>query len=411
MYSEEMLRSERTIIAPTLEKCKAQLFEQYGTNYTIVDYETKLHGGLFGLGQKSWIEARYVLRERAAQKADTSTDAFQKNQDDFLKNAALNVTTTKTMAKIDKRLEAMERMLDDKFKELESKTPQATETHPTISTIEGLLQENEFTFSYINSITNRIRAEFPLEKLDDFDAVQRTVVDWIGESIQIAPHLPHKLPHVIVIVGPTGVGKTTTIAKISADLILTAKKNGKPRPAIRLVTLDHTRVGAEEQLRRFGEMMFVDMDKADSTEDVKKIFDTYKTSLDALIIDTSGYSPNDFDNIAKLRGLLNVKDLHPDVYLAVMASTKASDLVTILKNYEMFNYGSVIVTKCDESSTYGNVISVLAEKNKKISYITDGQTASRNIEWATVTKFLKQLTDFTIDSVHIEDKFAEKQEV
>ena len=211
-----------------------------------------------------------------------------------------------------------------------------------------------------------------------------------------------------MIVGPTGVGKTTTIAKMAANLILTAKRAGKPLPEIRMVTLDHTRVGAEEQLRRYGEMMNVEVDKAETPDDVKKIFEMYRKSLDALIIDTSGYSPNDYENIAKLRLLLNVDGLHPDVYLAFMAGTKARDLMTILNNYETFDYNSVIITKCDESSTYGNVISVLAEKNKKISYITDGQQAAKNFEKASVVKFLTRLNDFTIDRVHIDDMFPEE---
>lgn len=409
MYSDTMSHEGLKISAPTLDKCKQLLFEQYGSNYTITNYHTLYRGGFLGFGQKAWIEAFYVLRD--ASKPDLSSPAasFKENQQKILNAANDPALSVKAVAKVDKRLEAIEKVLNEKFKELEEKTQaQSPDTHPTIQKIEELLAENEFTFSFINSITTRIRNEFSFGELDDFKKVQDAVVDWIGESIQIAPEMPHKLPHIIVIVGPTGVGKTTTIAKISANLILSAQRNGKPRPAIRLVTLDHTRVGAEEQLRRFGEMMYVDMSKADTPEELKKILDTYKDSLDAIIVDTSGYSPTDLENIAKLRGLLNVPGLHPDVYLAVMASTKARDIVTILQNWEPFNYSSVIITKWDESSTYGNVISVLAEKHKKISYITDGQTASRNIERATVVRFLKQLTDFSIDSAHIEDKFAAK---
>ena len=104
--------------------------------------------------------------------------------------------------------------------------------------------------------------------------------------------------------------------------------------------------------------------------------------------------------------LLDVPNMNPDIYLAATASTKSRDLMNIMQNYEPFGYKSVIITKCDESEQFGNVISVLYEKHKSISYITDGQVASRNISRANVIEFLKRLENFKIDRVHIEDKFG-----
>ena len=284
-----------------------------------------------------------------------------------------------------------------------------TEKHPSIQKIEELLQKNEFSFSYINSISNRLRAELAIEELDDFDAVERTVVDWIGNSIKIYPQTPVKLPHVIVLVGPTGVGKTTTIAKLAGMLILDAKEKKQPKPFIRMITIDHTRVAAEAQLKTFGDLMQIDVDKAESSSDVKKIFDTYKENLDVLFIDTPGYSPNDSENIGKMKAILDIPGLHPEIYLTVTASVKAMDLVSIIQNYEQFAPSSVIVTKWDETRAYGNVLSVLSEKGKAISYITDGQKVPKEIERATVSRFLLNLNDFNIDRMHIEDAFPEEK--
>ncbi|MCR5724577.1 MAG: hypothetical protein K6G80_05775 [Treponema sp.] len=427
MYSDDGLQKKRTITARNLDECRRLLFNMYGKDASILDYHTRLKGGFLGFGQRQVIEATYVVSDKSerldslrgdfpgtergrlpsAYGSALPADSFQKNRDELLQKAGVNPVSAVQLVQMNKKIDSLTQLLEEKMEQISVAT-NADDAHPTIKRIEDLLAENEFTFSYISKITARIRNEFPLEKLDDFDAVQKAVVDWIGQSIHIAPVTHHRLPHVIVIVGPTGVGKTTTIAKMAACLILTAKNAGKTRPEIRLVTLDHTRVGAEEQLRRYGEMMNVPVDKAEYPDDVKKIFDAYKKSLDALIIDTSGYSPNDYENIAKLRALLDVDGLHPDVYLACMAGTKARDLTTILKNYAQFNYGSVIITKCDESSTYGNVISVLSDENKKISYITDGQQAAKNFERATVTRFLTRLNDFTIDRTHIDDVFPEE---
>ena len=192
---------------------------------------------------------------------------------------------------------------------------------------------------------------------------------------------------------------------MAARIVLTADKAGRPRPPVRMVTIDTTRVGAEQQLQSYGEIMDIQVDKAESPEEVGKFFGQYKDSMDTLLVDTSGYSPNDYDSIAKMRKFLDVPGLHPDVYLAVTASTKARDLVNIMQNYEMFNFRSVIITKCDETTHFGNILSVLAEKNKSISYITDGQPVSRFFEKATVVRFLTNLADFNIDRSHIDDIF------
>ena len=84
------------------------------------------------------------------------------------------------------------------------------------------------------------------------------------------------------------------------------------------------------------------------------------------------------------------------------------DLQNIFRNYEPFAYESVIVTKFDETTQIGNIISVLWEKHKAISFITDGQHVPRNIKKANKVDILKNLSGFNIDRIHIEDKFGEK---
>ena len=108
-----------------------------------------------------------------------------------------------------------------------------------------------------------------------------------------------------------------------------------------------------------------------------------------------------------MRALLDVPGLRPDVYLTFSAEKKARDLEKIILNYESFNFDSVIITKCDETTCYGNVLSVLAEKNKSIAYITDGQKVPRDIKRATVVNFLKNLEGFDINRFHIDERFPE----
>ena len=394
----------QTMTGKNYDECIEKLFKLYGHNYTLCGQRPIFKSGFLGIGQKELYEVRYTI---GAKKELSPQEGFQKNRDELLiKTGNTNVTQTIQIAKIDQKL-------DQSLKDIEAKLAtiaQATNAGDkplSIQKIEDLLQENEFTFAYINKITTRLRSELTVDELGDFNFVQKTVVDWIGESINIAPKTMHTFPHVVIIVGPTGVGKTTTIAKFAVNMFKEAHEKDRPRPKIRLLTTDHTRVGALEQISRYGDVMQIAVDKAESAQDVKKIFDTYKDSLDVLFIDTPGYSPRDFENIGKMRKMLEVQGIHPEVFLAATASSKARDLNAIIQNYECFNFSSVIITKWDETSAIGNVISVLSEKAKAISYITDGQTVTKNIERASKIRFLTNLHDFNIDRDHIDEKFPE----
>ena len=418
MYSAE--RRDMPVLkmtGRTLDECKAKLFEKFNNEYTICGKRTMLKGGFFGIGQKEVVEVSYTVdREDDVQKtasayasklssrdgtdATSAVAAFNKTKDELLRAAQMTAFNTAMNAR-------MSQMEDTISKQLKTIAFAASEKHPSIKKIESLLEENEFTFSYINEITEKLQSNFTLDALDDFKAVERKVVDWIGKTISIAPEKIQRPPHVVVIVGPTGVGKTTTLVKLATKMVSEAKREERRIPSFAFITTDTMRVGAYEQLASYSTIFETELEKAETVEDLKKLYDEKRENLDAIFIDTSGYSPNDTENIGKMKAVLDVRGMKPDIHLAVAASTKATDLANIMQNYEQFGYNSVIVTKCDESKQYGNIISVLHEKNKKISYIADGQKVVRDIHRADVVQFLIRLSGFDVDRVHIEDEFGE----
>ncbi len=459
MYNKNLM--PRWAEGSSLEDVKEKLFQEYGIDYEILDYKTVIKPGLFHLNEHEVYRVQYVVKDnqfddlpqkqtrvssapasrstslsagniktplssigggrgaeaplysnpsatvRQPQPVSTSpsVDNFATSQKELL--ASLGGSDAVTQVKLNamaKKLDSMAAMLSKV-----SESAAVKDEHAILVKIASLLEQNEFSQSYIEEIKEKIRGEFKLEELDDEQLVMDQVVDWIGEDISVAPRFPgKKKPHVIIVVGPTGVGKTTTIAKMAAEIKMAGKDKDR-NPIIHMITTDTIRVAAKEQIERYAEVMELNVDKVDTKEDLEKLLGLYSGSRgsgDFVFIDTSGFSPNDYDHISKLQDMLDVRNLKADIYLAVSATTKSRDLDKIFKNYEAFGFRSVIVTKCDETTTYGNVLSILHEKRKSVSWITVGQEILHTLERADPVYFLRNLDGFDVDKDHLIKKFG-----
>ncbi len=411
-YEDEI---EQKISGRTYEECKEKLFNAYGKDFRITNKVVEWRpGGFLPLSKKPVTVVTYVVNHQKSYSPDSGRSFYSdkyseeeqlaKNRDAILQSQS-SVLITKQMSEMNNSLEELKNEMSRQLKNLAVSTQ---EKHESIQKIDEMLENNEFSLSFIRMIEEKIRNDFSLDQLDNFDLVERRVVDWIGESISVAKETVVRPPHVYIIVGPTGVGKTTTLVKLAAQFVKSyALNHDGNRPSICFITTDTMRVGAMEQLERWGKHMGSRVYKAERAEDLKTLYDENRANMDAIFIDTSGFSPNDATHIAQMKLLLEVPGMNPDIYLAFTAGTKSRDLQNIMQNYEPFGYKSVIVTKCDESEQFGNVISVLYEKHKSISYITHGQVASRDISKANIIDFLIRLEDFKVDRIHIEDKFGE----
>lgn len=442
MAGNELNSEVLSVTGRSRDECLDKLYKRYGTNYQILGSKTMLTPGFLGLFQRELIVLRYQVTNAPLPQPSFSAGApspysgysrispagafpvqqplppqgiqqsqqnsFIQNRDEFLSKANPSVTNSLQLGQLTKQFDQFKTEMQEQMKTI-VQAASAEKDHPSIAKVQELLEENEFTKSYIKSICSRMKNEFSLDKLDDFDFVQRQVADWIGEMIPVVTEEKIAAPRVIIIVGPTGVGKTTTIAKMSSEIYAGYKKNREKHafvPRIRMITTDTMRVAAEEQLKRWAEIINVETVKAETSEDLKMLCDSYSSNSDYIFIDTSGYSPNDYENIAKMRTILDVKNLNENVYLAVTAGVSAKDFENIIRNYEAFNFKSIIITKCDETTTFGRVLSVLSEKKKPVSWITTGQNILHTIERANACWFLKNLCGFKIDAEHIEKKFG-----
>ena len=410
-YEDEI---EHTITGSSYNDCREQLYKLYGKDYTILNKTVDFRPGFLHLRKKPVTVVTYKVNHQKSYSDDNGRSYFPERiseEEQLRRNreAILQQTGSVANAMVSKQVtQSLEDFKQEITSQIQQLASASQDKHESIKKIEEMLSENEFSYSYINMIIEKIRNDFSLEQLDNFELVERRVIDWIGESISIAKEVVFRPPHVYIVVGPTGVGKTTTLVKLAVQFVknFAASHEGQ-KPDICFITTDTMRVGAKEQLDRWGKHMGSVVYKAEHTDELKTLFEQNRANKDAIFIDTSGFSPNDATHIAQMKMLLEVQGMNPDIYLAFTAGTKARDLQNIMQNYEPFGYKSVIVTKCDESEQFGNVISVLNEKHKSISYITHGQVASRDISKANVVYFLTRLENFKVDRIHIEDKFGE----
>ena len=179
-------------------------------------------------------------------------------------------------------------------------------------------------------------------------------------------------PHVVALIGPTGVGKTTTLAKLAANLKLREKHR------VGLITLDTFRIAAVDQLKRYADIIGSPLRVVNSGEELKEAVRSM-SDCDFLLIDTAGRSPNDTMKLNELRGLLST--VEPDEVHLVLSSTASEDCINLaVSRFSDVRVDKIIFTKIDETAHVGVVLNVVRKVNKSLSYITTGQDVPDDIE-------------------------------
>lgn len=183
----------------------------------------------------------------------------------------------------------------------------------------------------------------------------------------------HK-PKVVMFVGPTGVGKTTTIAKLAA---INSLQKGKK---VALVTLDTYRIAAVEQLKVYAGIIGIPVHVADSPKEFTKIAGDIK-GADLILVDTAGRSHKDRAQMEELRHI-HSRDISLETHLVLSATAKEKDTIDIVRRYKDMQIDRLLFTKLDETSTYGSIFNAAVTSGKPLSYFTTGQRVPDDIEAA-----------------------------
>ena len=187
-----------------------------------------------------------------------------------------------------------------------------------------------------------------------------------------------------VFMGPTGVGKTTTIAKLTSELILRDNVN------LGLITADTYRIAAVAQLKTYAEILSVEVGVVYTTGDFIECIGRLTQKYEMVLVDTAGRSHKNTDNLAELSGLLAACP-GAEKHLVLSLTTKYEDLLEIIDAYSGISDFDIIFTKLDETLELGSIVNVCYITEKRISYVTNGQNVPDDIELIEPEKIARAL--------------------
>jgi flagellar biosynthesis protein FlhF len=178
----------------------------------------------------------------------------------------------------------------------------------------------------------------------------------------------------VALVGPTGVGKTTTIAKLAANFRLREKRR------VGLITVDTYRVAAVEQLRTYADIIDLPMEVVATPREMREAVARMR-NLDLVLMDTAGRSPRDEIRIQELRSLLSEAEAD-DVLLVLSATAGTKSLAATAEKFAAVGTTALLLTKLDEATSLGHLVTLSRECDLPISYLTNGQNVPDDIEVA-----------------------------
>lgn len=250
----------------------------------------------------------------------------------------------------------------------------------------NMMIDNEVDEHYANQIIDGLDKGYkPSQNFDHLLAgVYQRMILKFGKPEIIGP--AQEGPKVVVFIGPTGVGKTTTIAKIASQYAVEQKKK------VALVTADTYRIAAAEQLRTYANIMQVPFRVIYNEEDMVAAIKDF-ADFDYIFVDTMGHSHRNEEQRDNTKNLIEAIErvAESQCYLVLSATTKYKDLLKIVDNYKVIADYHLIFTKLDETYTLGNLLNLKLYTNTSIAYVTCGQNVPEDIEVFNPQKTVKVL--------------------
>ncbi len=250
------------------------------------------------------------------------------------------------------------------------------EIPPELFQLYAELIETEVADDVARQLVERVRGEASPNELSDSALVKARVARMIETEIHVTGPIqvtPGRR-RLVALIGPTGVGKTTTIAKLAANFRLREKRK------VGLITVDTYRIAAVEQLRTYADIIDLPMQVVSSPREMREAT-ARMADLDLVLMDTAGRSPRDEVKIHELKNFLGEANAD-EVHLVLSAMGGANSLERTAERFAVVGTTALILTKLDEATGLGNLLPLLRNTRLPLSYVTTGQNVPDDIEAA-----------------------------
>lgn len=294
---------------------------------------------------------------------------------------------------IEEKLSTLQNLLEKQISDVQEKEKDSTEGEKKedsnvafFQLLYKMLLDNEIEETYVGQLVDEldgsVKPDMPIDYL--LSVVYQKMVLKFGQIKTIQP--AEKGPKLIYFIGPTGVGKTTTIAKIASRFSVVEKKK------IVLLTADTYRIAAAEQLRTYANILEVPFRIIYTPQEIRTAIEDY-AAYDYIFVDTSGHSQKNTDQRDDTLALLHAADgqAEKEVYLVVSATTKYRDLLNIADTYQKLTDFRLVFTKLDETQCQGNLFNLRLHTDAPMSYVTCGQNVPDDIGEFDAQKTVKLL--------------------
>lgn len=373
--------------------------EELGPDAIVMNIKTIKPKGIFSLFKKPRVELTAAIDENASEKKEAAKKQFAKaveetsykfGNDVFASTD--NEYTAETQNAIEEKINNIAKLLEQQLAvpkaeaEPEKKAPKEEENElnkpeevkeeeqkpKVLDLIRNQLIENEVKEKYADAIINELENQSENQPVDSLLAyIYQKIVLKLGE-VEVIKCSENK-PKIVFFVGNTGVGKTTTMAKLASKFKLEQKLD------IAMFSLDTYRIAAIEQIKTYANILNTPMEVVYTPEEMRKLVEKYK-DCDLIFVDTAGRSHKNKEQKNDLDSIIGcVKEYECEILLVVSATTKYSDLKNITDVYgDLFDY-KLVFTKLDETRGLGNILNLKLDTNKSLSYVTWGQNVPEDI--------------------------------
>lgn len=260
---------------------------------------------------------------------------------------------------------------------------------PPLNEFHNIMVNNGVNPKISTNLLTKIEEEVNLKE-KDINTIKNIIKFNLSEIMgKPQPIVINEDQKIIFFIGPTGVGKTTTLAKIAANLVL------QNQYKIGLITSDTYRIAAVEQLKIYSDILQLPLEIAYNKDDMTMALNHFKDK-DIIFVDTAGRNHNSFEQIEELKDIINTSN-NKEIFLLINATIDFKALKSLISKYDFLDDFKLIVTKIDEAENYGNLLNIKYITNKELSYYTTGQNVPDDIKIVNIEDIVGKLIEENIN--------------